>query len=218
MEDINELIEQNSRLIYSVVKMFGNNPNKEDLYQAGVLGMLKAFRNFNSNMDVKFTTYAYPYILGEVKKLVREDKGIKISRSISKLNYKIDKIASLLSQKLFREPTTKEIAEYLGIDEYYVVESINSRRELKSIDEPVISDSKDLTLHETLPSKNSDLDMLISLRDEVTNLNEFEREIINNRYFKDNTQSETASLLGISQVQVSRKEQKILTKLKSKLS
>lgn len=218
MEDINEIIEQNSRLIYSVVKLFGNSTNKEDLYQAGVLGMLKAYRNFDSSMDVKFTTYAYPYILGEVKKLVREDKGIKISRSISKLNYKIDQIAGLLSQKLFREPTSKEIADYLGIDEYYIVESINSRKELKSIDEPVASDSKELTLHETLPSKNVDIDALISLRDEVTNLSEFERELINSRYFKDNTQSETASILGISQVQVSRNEQKILTKLKSKLS
>lgn len=218
MEDINEIIEQNSRLIYSVVKLFGNSTNKEDLYQAGVLGMLKAYRNFDSSMDVKFTTYAYPYILGEVKKLVREDKGIKISRSISKLNYKIDQISNLLSQKFFREPTTKEIADYLGIEEYYVVESINSRRELKSIDEPVASDSKELTLHETLPSKQMDIDSLISLRDEVTNLTEFERELINSRYFKDNTQSETASILGISQVQVSRNEQKILTKLKSKLS
>lgn len=218
MEDINEIIEQNSRLIYSVVKLFGNSTNKEDLYQAGVLGMLKAYRNFDSSMDVKFTTYAYPYILGEVKKLVREDKGIKISRSISKLNYKIDQIANLLSQKLFREPTIKEIADYLGIEEYYVAESINSRRELKSIDEPVASDSKDLTLHETLPSKEIDIDALISLRDEMINLSEFERELINSRYFKDNTQSETASILGISQVQVSRNEQKILTKLKSKLS
>ena len=186
MEDINEIIEQNSRLIYSVVKLFGNSTNKEDLYQAGVLGMLKAYRNFDSSMDVKFTTYAYPYILGEVKKLVREDKGIKISRSISKLNYKIDQIANLLSQKLFREPTIKEIADYLGIEEYYVVESINSRRELKSIDEPVASDSKDLTLHETLPSKEMDIDALISLRDEMINLSEFERELINSRYFKDN--------------------------------
>ena len=218
MEDINEIIEQNSRLIYSVVKLFGNSANKEDLYQAGVLGMIKAYRNFDSSLDVKFTTYAYPYILGEVKKLVREDKGIKISRSISNLNYKIDQVASLLSQKYFRQPTTKEIADYLEIDEYYVIESINSRRELKSIDEPVANDSKELTLHETVPSKRIDIDALIALRDEVTNLSDFERELINNRYFKDNTQSETASILGISQVQVSRNEQKILTKLKSKLS
>lgn len=217
MEDINKIIEENSRLIYSVVKIFSNSTNKEDLYQVGVLGMIKAYNNFDDSINVKFTTYAYPYILGEIKKFVREDKGLKISRGISKFNYKVDEVASILSQKLFRNPTTKEIADFIGIDEIYVIESINSRREIKSIDEAITTDSKELTLHETIPSKQVDIDALIILKEELENLNEFEKNLIKNRYFCDNTQSETAQVLGISQVQVSRNEQKILTKLKSKL-
>lgn len=217
MENIDKLIEENSRLIYSVVKMFKNNNNKEDLYQAGVLGMLKAYKNFDNSLNVKFTTYAYPYILGEIKKLIRDDRGIKISRDITKLNYKIEEVSSILSQKLYRNPTTKEIADFMEIDEVYVIDSINSRREIKSIDEAIASDSKDLTLHETIPANQLEIDRLIALKEELNKLNSFERKLINNRYFNDNTQTETASLLGISQVQVSRNEQKILTKLKSNL-
>lgn len=214
---IDTLIEENSKLIYSVVKMFSNNENKEDLYQAGVLGMLKAYSNFDYRENVKFTTYAYPYIVGEIKKLVREDKGVKISRNISKFNYKIDQVSNLLSQKLYRNPTIKEIADFIGIDEEIVSDSINSRREIKSIDEPIKDDSKELTLHETIPSKKVEIDSLIDLKEQLQNLSNFEKELIKNRYFNDYTQSETADILGISQVQVSRKEQKILTKLKTNL-
>lgn len=217
MENINNIIEENSRLIYSVVNLFKNNNNKDDLYQAGVLGMIKAYKNFDNSINVKFTTYAYPYILGEVKKFLREDKDIKISRSISKFNYQIEKVSSLLSQKLYREPTTKEIADFLNIDELYVIDSINSKREVKSIDEPIMSDSKEITLHETIPSKQEKIDDLIMLRDEIEKLNNFEKEIIQKRYFEDETQTEIASLLGMTQVQVSRREQKILAKLKQKL-
>lgn len=218
MKNIDELIDSNSKLIYSVVKIFSNNSNKEDLYQAGVMGMIKAYKNFDGALNVKFTTYAYPYILGEIKKYVREDKGLKISREISKFNYKVDQISSLLSQKLFRNPTTKEIADFMEVDELYVIESINSRREIKSIDEAITSDSKDLTLHETIPAKSVDIDALISLKEELSKLNDFEKELINSRYFCDNTQSETANILGISQVQVSRNEQKILTKLRMNIN
>lgn len=218
MNNIDELIESNSKLIYSVVKIFSNNSNKEDLYQVGVMGMIKAYNNFDSTVNVKFTTYAYPYILGEIKRYVREDKGIKISRGISKFNYKVDQVSSLLSQKLFRNPTTKEIADFMEVDEIYVIESINSRREIKSIDEAITSDSKDLTLHETIPSKKVDIDALISLKEELNKLNDFEKELITSRYFCDNTQSETANILGISQVQVSRNEQKILSKLRANIN
>lgn len=218
MEDINTIIEENSNLIYSVVKIFSNSTNKEDLYQAGVLGMLKAYNNFDSSMNVKFTTYAYPYILGEIKKLVREDKGIKISRSISKFNYKVDQVASILSQKLFRNPTTKEIADFMGVDEIYIIDSINSRRDIKSIDEAIASDSKDLTLHETIPSRQMKIEELVALKEELGKLSEFEKTLIRKRYFDDVSQTEAASILGISQVQVSRNEQKILTKLRANLS
>ena len=215
--NIDTLVEDNSKLIYSVVKMFSNNSNKEDLYQAGVLGVLKAHSNFDNRENVKFSTYAYPYILGEIKKLIREDKQIKVSRDISKFNYKIVEVSNLLSQKLFREPTTKEISDFLNIEEQIVIDSINSRRYIKSIDEKVSNDDKDLLLQEVIPSKKQEIDSLIDLRNELKKLDDIEKDIIVNRYYKDYTQQETADTLGMSQVQVSRKEQKILTKLKNNL-
>lgn len=214
---IDTLIEENSKLIYSVVKMFSNNHDKEDLYQAGILGMLKAYSNFDNRENVKFTTYAYPYILGEIKKQVREDKQIKISRDISKFNYKIREVSNILSQKLYREPTVEEIASFLNIDEETVVDSINSTRYIQSLDEKVSNNDKDLLLEEVIPSKKQEIDSLIDLRNELKKLDKLEKNIIMNRYFKDYTQQETAEELGMTQVQVSRKEQKILTKLKTNL-
>ena len=109
-DEVEVLLKKYDGIIRKIVNRYKvSNFDKEDLYQVGVLGMLKAYKNFIPNEKVKFTTYAYPYILGEIRKYIREDKGVKISRNISKLNYKIDQIASILSQKLFREPTTKEI-------------------------------------------------------------------------------------------------------------
>ena len=208
----NTLIEDNTKLIYSIVKMFDGN--KEDLYQAGVVGLLKALKNFDESLNVKFTTYAYPYILGEIKKQVREDKQVKISRDISRFNYKIVEVTNLLSQKYLRKPSIKEIASFLNIDEQIVVDSINSRRKIQSIDETI---KDDLSIQEIIPSKQLDIDSLIDLKEQLSKLTEVDKEIIANRYYNDYTQQETAKILGISQVQVSRKEQKILTKLKENL-
>ena len=127
----------NERLIYSITNYFKNYSSKEDLYQAGCLGLINAYKKYDPNMNCKFTTYAYPYILGEMRKLVREDKGIKVSREISKLNLKIEKAYVLLSQKLMKEPSIEEIANFLEIPEYYVSEAIMSLNKIKSIDEPV---------------------------------------------------------------------------------
>lgn len=214
MEDI---ITDNSRLIYSIAKNFKNYNSNEDLYQAGCLGLVEAYKNYNPNMNCKFTTYAYPFILGEMRKLVREDKGIKISREISKLNLKIEKAYILLSQKLMKEPTTYEIANYLEIPEYYVSEAINSLNKIKSIDEPVNNEGRDLTLQDVI-GKSDNIDDLIMLKDALKGLSNDEKFLISSRYIDDDTQSETSRKIGISQVQVSRKEQKILSKLKQKIA
>lgn len=208
-----QIIIENQNLIYYIANFFKNYPYKEDLYQAGSLGMLKAYEKYDSNMDCKFTTYAFSYILGEMRKLVREDKGIKISRDISKLNLKIEKAYALLSQKLMKEPTTYEIASFLEIPEYYVSEAILSLNKIKSIDEPIISDGKELTLQDVIGTSDN-IDDLILLKDSLEKLNTDERYIINSRYVKDHTQQEISKELGISQVQVSRKEKKVLEKLK----
>ncbi len=208
-----QIIIENQNLIYYVANFFKNYPYKDDLYQAGRLGMLKAYEKYDPNSDCKFTTYAYSYILGEMKKLVREDKGIKISREISKLNLKIEKAYVLLSQKLMKEPTINEIANYLEIPEYYVSEAISSLNKIKSIDEPINSDGKDLTLQDVI-GESENIDDLILLKDSLKKLNNEERFIIDSRYNDDCTQEEVANKLGISQVQVSRKEKKVLEKLK----
>lgn len=216
MNEITNLIMKNEKLIYSIANYFRNYNSKEDLYQAGCLGLINAYKRYNSNMNCKFTTYAYPYILGEMRKLVREDKGIKISREISKLNLKIEKAYVLLSQKLMKEPSVLEISDFLGIPEYYVSEAIISLNKIKSIDESVNVEGRELTLQDVI-GQSENIDDLILLKESLNELNSEEKAIINNRYIKDYTQTETSKIVGMSQVQVSRKEQKVLQKLKQKM-
>lgn len=214
-----QLILENQNLIYSITKYFERYANKEDLFQAGCIGMIMAYKNYDNSLDVKFTTYAYPYILGEMKKLVREDKSIKVSRSIQMLNLKIEKTKIILTQKLMREPSIEEISSFLELPEYMVCEAINSSKLIYSIDEPLNDEGKDITLKDTIGRvDNPYLDELIQLKDEITMLTPFEKEIIYKRYINDLTQQETADILGVSQVQVSRSEKKLLKKLKNKLN
>lgn len=217
-DDLEKLIIDNQNLIYSITHNFTNYPNKEDLFQAGTLGLINAYYRFDPNIGVKFTTYAYPYIVGEMCQLVRKDKGIKVSRNISKLNLMIEKASILLSQQLMREPTMSELSNFLEISEYELYEAIRSNNAIQSIDEAINDDEKEMTLHDVV-SQNADVDIddLILLRQALENLDDFERDLIENRYIRDMTQSETSKVLGMSQVQVSRKEQKILMKLKDKL-
>lgn len=212
-----EIIEQNKNLIYSIAKYFENYSNKEDLYQAGCIGMILAYKNYDQTKNVKFTTYAYHYILGEMKKLIMEDKGIKISRNLQLLYLKIEKARCLLSQRLMRQPSLDEISKYLNIEKDLVIEAINSQDVIYSIDQPINDEGRDITLQEVISTKKDDIDMLLMLKEELSRLSPFERELINNRYMNDFTQQQTAKKLGISQVNVSRNEQKVLTKLKNKL-
>ena len=217
MDEITNLKMNNERLIYSIANYFKNYQAKEDLYQAGCLGLITAYKKYDPNMNCKFTTYAYPYILGEMRRLVREDKGLKISREITKLNLKIEKAYVLLTQKLMKEPSIEEISRFLEIPEFYVSEAILSLNKIKSIDEPVNDEGRDFTLQDVI-GKSENIDELIMLKELLQGLNSEEKAIIDNRYMKDYTQSETSKLVGMSQVQVSRKEQKVLQKLKQKMS
>jgi|CZCB01.1.fsa_nt_gi RNA polymerase sporulation-specific sigma factor len=218
-QTINDILLENQNLIYSLTHSFSGYSNKDDLFQVGVIGLIKACQKYDANMGVKFTTYAYPFILGEMRKYVREDKGIKISRDIMKLNLKIEKASILLSQKLMREPTITELSQYLEIPEFQLAEAMKSINAIQSLDEPINGkDGKEMSLHETISDINDmDLNSLIQLRDELSRLTPFEKNLIEARYMNDLTQQETAKILGISQVQVSRKEQNVLTKLRSKL-
>ena len=218
-EELSKLITDNENLIYKITHYFSNYSSKEDLFQVGCIGLIKAYKNYKEGYNTKFTTYAYPYILGEIKKYIREDKGIKYSRDITKLNLKIERANIVLSQKLMRIPTYRELSEYLGIDEYFISEALCASNVLQSLDEPIVSDGKELTLYDTVPNvETMDLDTLVSLRQELSLLDNSDYKIISGHFLQDKTQSEIASDLGINQVQVSRREQKILTKLKDKLA
>ena len=168
MDEITNLIMNNERLIYSIANYFKNYQSKEDLYQAGCLGLITAYKKYDPSMNCKFTTYAYPYILGEMRKLVREDKGLKISREITKLNLKIEKAYVLLSQKLMKEPSIEEIARFLEIPEFYVSEAILSLNIIKSIDEPVSSEGREFTLQDVI-GKSENVDDLIMLKELLQN-------------------------------------------------
>lgn len=218
-EQLLQLIKENEKLIYKMTHFFTNYESKDDLFQVGCIGLIKAYQNYKEGYNTKFTTYAYPYILGEIKKYVREDRGIKISRDISKLNLKIEKANILLTQKLMREPTTLELSTFLGIDEMFIVEALSSNNMIYSLDEPVECNDDTICLYDKIGQiDNLDKDTLITLKQELNSLDKDEYNIISSHYFKDLTQSEIASELGMNQVQVSRREKKILVKLKDKLA
>ena len=214
-----ELVEENERLLYSIIhRYFPNYPEKEDLMQVGVVGLMKAYENYDPTMGAKLTTYAYPYIYGEMKRFVRENHGIKVSRNLSILNLKLEKASLLMAQSLHREPTISELSNYLGISESEIVEARKSMLPVQSIDEPITCDGKEMTLHDTIADQpKTDLDLLLMLREELMRLPRNEQELIEKRYLQDETQSETAKQLGMTQVQVSRKETKVLQKLRTKL-
>jgi len=214
-----DIYEDNQNLIYSLSNSFQNYQNKEDLIQVGAIGLINAYNNYDESYGVKFSTYAYPYILGEMRKLAREDKGIKISREIAKINLKIEKASILLSQKLMREPSITEIANYLDLPEWMIVEAFKSNNAVQSLDEPIVSDGKDMSLYDTIANPEKyEIDELISLRDELNRLFPVQKELIELRYFKDKSQMETAQILGLSQVQVSRLEQRTIEQLKKRLN
>lgn len=212
------LIKEYESLIWAIAQKFPYYKNKEDLFQVGCVGLIESYKNFNKDLGTKFSSYAYFYILGEMKKLVREDKNIKISRDINKLNLRIEKVYYLLIQKLNRTPTTKEIAEAINVSEDLVVSALNARNAVQSMEEPINNDGKEITYHELIGDKKQDIDMLLDLKYELKNLPADEKDLIYKRYLYNKTQSEIARELNTSQVQISRKEQKILSKLRSNLT
>lgn len=214
MESLSLLIEQNKNMIYKIASLFSYN-SKEDLFQVGCIGLINAYKKYDESFNTKFSTYAYPYIFGEISSYVKKDKGIKISRDISRLNSKIERASVLLTQKLMREPTILELSNYLEIDEELVVDAIKSKYPIASTDSVIHDDGREITLLDTISDNSMDINTLVALKEQLLRLDSFERELINERYVQRLTQSEVASNLGISQVQVSRKEQKVLSKLRS---
>ena len=210
-----EEILQYENLIYSIIRKYSNF-DKDDMYQVGMLGLINAYKNYDKKLNVKFSTYAYFYIIGEIKKYIRESSTIKISRELIKLNKSIEKAKDIMRQRLKKEPTIKELSQFLEIEEEKIKEAQLATEKVKSLDYSYDDESYELYNSIKTEDKTTRPDIL-DLKNELMNLKEEEKELIIDRYFNEFTQKETSKHLGISQVQVSRKETKILQKLKSNL-
>lgn len=206
---------ENEALIYSVINKYIKYFDKDDLYQVGVLGLINAYKNYKDDKNTKFSSYAYFYILGEVKKYIRESNTFKISKELTKINISIEKAKIVLSQKLQREPNDFEIALFLEIDEKQVEEAKMANQLVNSLDEEN-EDENCLYNKVSVFEKEYESDIL-DLRIELERLDDFSKKLIDERYINDKSQSETSSILGITQVQVSRKEKEILSMLRTRL-
>lgn len=216
------LVQANSPLIKSVIKRYKNKGVEyEDLFQLGSLGFLKAINNFDENFNVKFSTYAVPMIAGEVKRYLRDNGIIKVSRSVKTLSIQITKYIDDYYNKNLKSPRVDEIAKEFGVSIQDVVFAMESSKMTVSIYQPVLDDggNKELMLIDKLENENNienELDKML-LYNIINDLNPRDKKIIILRYFRDKTQSEVAKSLGISQVQVSRIEARVLKEIKNKL-
>jgi len=215
------LVNCNIRLVWSVVQRFLNRGYEpEDLFQIGCIGLLKSVDKFDLSYDVKFSTYAVPMIIGEIQRFLRDDGTLKVSRSLKEQANKVRKTKDELSKRLGRLPTIKEVADELEISPEDVVFAQEANKPPASIHETVFENDGDpITLIDQISDDSEErwFDKL-ALNEAINALNERERLIVYLRYFRDQTQSEVASRLGISQVQVSRLEKKILKSIKDQIA
>jgi len=215
-----DLINNNSPLIKSIIKFYKNKGIEyDDLYQLGCLGFVKAIINFKAEFNVKFSTYAVPMIAGEVKRFLRDDGSIKVSRALKSLYIQINKYINNFKAEHDSSPSILEIAQNFNIEESEVMFAIDSSRALLSLDEPVEEgNNKSKTLMETIADEDKTDKMIdnIMLKSIIKDLNSRDKKIVYLRYYLDRTQSEVAKELKVSQVQVSRLELKILEKIKQR--
>ncbi len=216
---LDEAVKQNSNLVYGVCSKYQGYFDKEDLYQVGMLGLINAYKNFDISKKVKFSTYAFPYIVGEVSKYVRENKNIKISRDLIKLAKKINEYVEKFHIVKGYRPSIKELSSLLKIKEDKIISAMDCLNSVKSLDEEIIDDGKPITLlDKTIVEEKISNDQKLDLKDAINNLDENEKKLLINRYYNDYTQNEIAQELGVNQVYVSRLEKKALTKMKQILS
>ncbi len=206
-----ELINGNLRLVLSTIQRFSNSKfNMDDLFQVGVIGLIKAIENFDTSLNLRLSTYAVPLILGEVKRYIRDNTEVRVSRSIKDLAYKIVRFQDDYMSEHGILPTNDIIAKSLGIEEYEIAYALDSLKDPMSIFEPIYNDGGDtIYLSDQIADTKdlaSDKDMLISLRRALQKIKEREKQILISRFIVGKTQMEIADIMGISQAQVSRIE------------
>lgn len=208
-----------TKMIYKIAHKYCFGNDFEDLCQVGQIGLLKALDNFKPEMGSDFSSYAYMYIKGEILKYIRENKLIKVNKDLISLNKSINNAKEILTQKMMRVPSDSELALFLEIPEEKIEEAYLATEYVRSLDYELNDDGKELTMYDSISYEEKGYnDNILDLKQEINNLEENERKLIVARYYEDKSQQETSKILGMSQVQVSRNEAKILTKLKTKLA
>ena len=221
-EALNKLIEANLPLVTSISKKFTNKGYEyEEIYQIGCMGLVKAIKNFDEKYNVKFSTYAVPMIIGEIKRFLRDDGMIKVSRNVKSLAKKLHFDKEALTKELNREPTVEELAQFSGMDKEEILFALESSASMQYLYEVIHQDDGSPVLLIDKLSENAIEDKNITeklaLKEALRNLDTKSRQIIVLRYFKDKTQIQVAKMLGISQVQVSRIEKKVLQEMRKQL-
>lgn len=217
MKNITDLILDNEGLIYKIINKYKKYFELDDLYQVAVMGLIKANNNFHENYNTKFSSYAYPYILGEVIKYINDFRSIKVAKSNRVLYSKILKAKEILSQKLMKEPNSYELSLFLEIDESIIDDVINANLCVDSLDKIISDDGKNLELYDKYGYIETKFENY-PLIEELKKLPPEEQTIIIARYYEDMSQKEVGDTLGMYQVEVSRKEKKILQKLRDNIA
>jgi len=218
----NRVITENVGLIWSIVRRFlGRGQEADDLFQIGCIGLMKAVDKFELSYDVKFSTYAVPMITGEIKRFLRDDGMIKVSRTLKETAGRVRKVQEMLENEYGREPTLTELAASMQIAEEEIVMALDSSAEVESLNKTIYhSDGNDIALMDKIAEevdRNERLVDHIALKKILSELDEREQSLIRMRYFEERTQTQVAEVLGVSQVQVSRMEKKLLLQLRSRL-
>lgn len=216
------LVEENVGLVWSIVRRFRNRGVElDDLFQIGSIGLIKAIDKFDTGFDVKFSTYAVPMIMGEIKRFLRDNGMVKVSRGLKELSYKIYSTRERMEKEMGREPTLTEVASELGIMAEEVAAAVDASAEVESLQKVIYQgEGNDITLIDKLEEKRNPNEELLNqmmIQKAMGFLDEREQKLLRLRYFQDLTQSAIAEELGMSQVQVSRMEKKILMFLREKI-
>lgn len=218
----NRVITENVGLIWSIVRRFlGRGQEADDLFQIGCIGLMKAVDKFELSYDVKFSTYAVPMITGEIKRFLRDDGMIKVSRTLKETASRVRKVQETLEGEYGREPTLAELAASLQLAEEEIVMALDSSAEVESLNKTIYySDGSDIILMDKIAEevdRNEQLINHMALKKIISELDERDQSLIRMRFFEERTQTQVAKLLGVSQVQVSRMEKKLLLRLRNQL-
>ncbi len=216
-----KIVENNMGLVWSVVRRFSNRGyESDDLFQIGSIGLIKAIKKFDASFKVRFSTYAVPMIVGEIKRFIRDDGIIKVSRGLKEISNRVNITKEIMAKELGREPTLAEIADRMKVCLEDIVLAMEANCVPESLHGPMYQgEGRDMLLIDSISSQGGGIEPeeRIALKQVLQDMEPRDRQIIILRYFKEKTQSEVAAMLGISQVQVSRVEKKILSNMKKKI-